>query len=47
MVRHLMETVRPAVGFTGNRMRSNGRIVNYLIAMLHDLRHNILFVDLA
>lgn len=43
-VRHLTETARPAIVIAGNGMCSSGRIVNYLIAMLHDLRHNVLFV---
>ncbi|QHF40571.1 hypothetical protein PspS34_20785 [Pseudomonas sp. S34] len=43
-VRLLTETARPAIVIAGNGMCSSGRIVNYLIAMLHDLRHNVLFV---
>ncbi|WP_296217716.1 MBL fold metallo-hydrolase RNA specificity domain-containing protein [Pseudomonas sp. UBA2684] len=44
MVRHLTETARPAIVIAGNGMCSSGRIVNYLKAMLHDARHNVLFV---
>jgi len=44
MVRYLTETARPAIVIAGNGMCRSGRIVNYLIAMLHDLRHNVLFV---
>jgi metallo-beta-lactamase family protein len=44
MVRHLTETARPAIVIAGNGMCSSGRIVNYLKAMLHDPRHNVLFV---
>lgn len=44
MVRHLAESARPAVVIAGNGMCSNGRIINYLKAMLGDNRHNVLFV---
>jgi metallo-beta-lactamase family protein len=44
MVHYLTETARPAIVIAGNGMCSSGRIVNYLIAMLDDLRHNVLFV---
>ncbi|MBS7660944.1 MBL fold metallo-hydrolase [Pseudomonas lalucatii] len=44
MVRHLTETARPAIVIAGNGMCSSGRIVNYLKSMLHDPRHNVLFV---
>jgi metallo-beta-lactamase family protein len=44
MVRHLAETARPAIVIAGNGMCSNGRIINYLKAMLGDKRHNVLFV---
>ena len=44
MVRHLAETARPAIVIAGNGMCSSGRIVNYLKSMLHDPRHNVLFV---
>jgi metallo-beta-lactamase family protein len=44
MVRHLVETARPAIVIAANGMCSGGRIANYLKAMLHDPRHNVLFV---
>ncbi|NQD94880.1 MBL fold metallo-hydrolase, partial [Pseudomonas sp. CrR25] len=44
MARHLTETARPAIVIAGNGMCSSGRIVNYLKSMLHDPRHNVLFV---
>jgi len=44
MVQHLARTARPAIVIAGNGMCSNGRIVNYLKAMLGDQRHNVLFV---
>jgi metallo-beta-lactamase family protein len=44
MVRHLASTARPAIVIAGNGMCSSGRIVNYLKAMLHDSRHDVLFV---
>jgi metallo-beta-lactamase family protein len=44
MVRHLASTARPAIVIAGNGMCSSGRIVNYLKAMLHDPRHDVLFV---
>ncbi|SDH17574.1 metallo-beta-lactamase family protein [Pseudomonas benzenivorans] len=44
MVRHLVETARPAIVIAANGMCSGGRIANYLKAMLHDSRHNVLFV---
>ncbi|MFZ3155516.1 MBL fold metallo-hydrolase RNA specificity domain-containing protein [Pseudomonas sp.] len=44
MVRHLASTVRPAIVIAGNGMCSSGRIVNYLKAMLHDPRHDVLFI---
>lgn len=44
MVRHLADTARPAIVIAGNGMCSSGRIVNYLKAMLHDPRHDVLFV---
>ncbi|WP_439888873.1 MBL fold metallo-hydrolase RNA specificity domain-containing protein [Pseudomonas sp. MBLB4123] len=44
MVRQLTETARPAIVIAGNGMCSSGRIVNYLKSMLHDPRHNVLFV---
>ncbi|MNQ49660.1 Ribonuclease [compost metagenome] len=44
MVRHLTATARPAIVIAGNGMCSSGRIVNYLKAMLHDPRHDVLFI---
>lgn len=44
MVRHLASTARPAIVIAGNGMCSSGRIVNYLKAMLHDPRHDVLFI---
>ncbi len=44
MVRHLAATARPAIVIAGSGMCSSGRIVNYLKAMLHDPRHDVLFV---
>lgn len=44
MVRHLTETARPAIVIAGSCMCSSGRIVNYLKAMLHDPRHDVLFI---
>ena len=44
MVRHLTDTARPAIVIAGSGMCSSGRIVNYLKAMLHDPRHDVLFV---
>ncbi|UAW99462.1 MBL fold metallo-hydrolase [Halopseudomonas nanhaiensis] len=44
MVNRLAQTKQPAVVITSNGMCSAGRIVNYLKAMLHDPRHNVLFV---
>jgi metallo-beta-lactamase family protein len=44
MVRHLADSARPAVVISGSGMCTGGRIVNYLKAMLHDPRHNILLV---
>ena len=44
MVRHLASTARPAIVIAGSGMCSSGRIVNYLKAMLHDPRHDVLFV---
>ena len=44
MVQHLTRTARPAIVIAGNGMCSGGRIVNYLKAMLSDVRHNVLFV---
>ncbi|MCF7203574.1 MBL fold metallo-hydrolase [Pseudomonas oligotrophica] len=44
VVNHLTQTARPAIVIAGNGMCAGGRIVNYLKAMLHDPRHDILFV---
>ncbi len=44
VVNHLTQTARPAMVIAGNGMCSGGRIVNYLKAMLHDPRHDVLFV---
>jgi len=44
IVNHLTQTARPAIVIAGNGMCSGGRIVNYLKAMLHDSRHDVLFV---
>jgi metallo-beta-lactamase family protein len=43
MVNHLTEAAHPAIVIAGNGMCSSGRIVNYLKAMLHDPRRNVLF----
>jgi len=44
MVNRLAQTAQPAIVTAGNGMCSSGRIVNYLQAMLHDPRHDVLFV---
>jgi len=44
VVNHLTQTARPAIVIAGGGMCSGGRIVNYLKAMLHDPRHDVLFV---
>lgn len=44
MVNRLAQTARPVVVIAGSGMCSNGRIVNYLKAMLGDERHDVLFV---
>ncbi|EHY76306.1 beta-lactamase domain-containing protein [Stutzerimonas stutzeri ATCC 14405 = CCUG 16156] len=44
VVNHLAQTARPSIVIAGNGMCSGGRIVNYLKAMLHDPRHDVLFV---
>lgn len=44
MVARLAETAQPAIVIAGGGMCSSGRIVNYLKAMLHDRRHDVLFV---
>ena len=44
MVNRLAQTAQPAIVIAGNGMCSNGRIVNYLKAMLGDDRHDVLFV---
>lgn len=43
-VNYLRSTGRPAIVIAGSGMCSNGRIVNYLKAMLGDSRHNVVFV---
>ncbi|MHA6476590.1 MBL fold metallo-hydrolase [Stutzerimonas sp. KH-1] len=44
VLNHLTQTARPVIVIAGNGMCSGGRIVNYLKAMLHDPRHDVLFV---
>lgn len=44
VLNRLAQTARPAIVIAGNGMCSGGRIVNYLKAMLHDPRHDVLFV---
>lgn len=44
VLNHLIQTARPAIVIAGNGMCLGGRIVNYLKAMLHDPRHDVLFV---
>lgn len=44
MVNRLAQTAQPVIVIAGNGMCSSGRIVNYLKAMLHDPRHDVLFV---
>ncbi len=44
VLNHLTQTARPAIVIAGNGMCSGGRIANYLKAMLHDPRHDVLFV---
>ncbi len=44
MVNRLAQTAQPAIVIAGSGMCSNGRIVNYLKAMLGDERHDVLFV---
>lgn len=44
VVNYLNSTYRPAIVIAANGMCSNGRIVNYLKAMLGDARHNVLFM---
>ena len=43
-VNYLKSTGRPAIVIAANGMCSNGRIVNYLKAMLENPRHNVLFI---
>ena len=43
-VNYLSSTGRPAIVIAANGMCSNGRIVNYLKAMLGEPRHNVLFI---
>lgn len=44
IVRHLADSVRSVVVIDDNGMCSNGRIINYLQAMLADKQHNTLIV---
>ncbi|WP_043201062.1 MBL fold metallo-hydrolase RNA specificity domain-containing protein [Pseudomonas putida] len=44
VVNYLKSTGRPAIVIAGNGMCSGGRIVNYLKAMLADVRHEVMFV---
>lgn len=44
MVNRLTQTAQPAIVIAGNGMCSSGRIVNYLKAMPHYPRHDLLFV---
>lgn len=44
VVNYLSSTGRPAIVIAGSGMCSGGRIVNYLKAMLGDVRHNVVFV---
>ncbi len=44
VLNRLAQTARPAIVVAGNGMCSGGRMVNYLKAMLHDPRHDVLFV---
>jgi metallo-beta-lactamase family protein len=44
VLNRLAQTARPAIVIAGNGMCSGGRIVNYLKAMLHNPRHDVLFV---
>ncbi|TRO10084.1 MBL fold metallo-hydrolase [Ectopseudomonas mendocina] len=44
MLNRLAHTGQPAIVIAGNGMCSGGRIINYLKGMLHDPRHNVLFV---
>lgn len=44
VVNYLKSTGRPAIVIAGNGMCSGGRIVNYLKAMLGDVRHEVVFV---
>lgn len=43
MVNRLAHTRQPAIVVTGNGMCSAGRVINYLKAMLGDVRHNVIF----
>lgn len=44
MVERLAETAQPAIVIAAGGMCAGGRIVDYLKAMLHDPRHDVLFV---
>lgn len=43
-VRRLSRSAEPAIVIAASGMCSGGRVVNYLKAMLHDPRHDVLFV---
>ena len=43
-VSYLAKTGRPAIVLAASGMAAGGRVVNYLKAMLHDPRHQVLFV---
>jgi len=43
-VQYLAKTHRPAIVIAASGVCSGGRIMNYLKAMLHDKRHDVLFV---
>src|SRR5690606_140973 len=43
-VRRLARSGEPAVVIAASGMCAGGRVVNYLKAMLHDPRHDVLFV---
>lgn len=44
VLNHLAQTACPAIVIAGNGMCSGGRIVNCLKAMLHDPRHDVLYI---
>ena len=43
-VQYLAKTHRPAIVIAASGMCNGGRVMNYLKAMLHDKRHDVLFV---